>query len=401
MLTRRGFVSEGLKGTAALGMLSLAPPLLSGCAHRVQAHAGLLGSLDDVKGKRSLRAHARRKALLSGSAVHVDKILTDPEYAHVLSEQCDMLVPHVELKWVALRPARDRFNFTQGDALLAFADRNHIKVRGHTLCWHESVPDWIKQPENANDTRQLFVDHIQTVCKHFADRLHSWDVVNEAILPKDGRPDGLRKSFWFEQVGPDYIDLAFRTARAADPHALLTYNDYGVEYDNEEDAGRRKLILELLRGMKQRGVPLDAFGIQSHIKAAQPDSIGKGLSEFMDSIRQMGLQIFLTELDVNEDDIKSDDVALRDAEIAKTYRQFLDVALANPAVKLVLTWDISDRFTWLNDGPTHHRKQPDRPQRALPFDSNYRPKEAFFAMRDAYDARHLTPGHFIHEQEHR
>jgi endo-1,4-beta-xylanase len=88
-----------------------------------------------------------------------------------LSEQCDILVPHVELKWVALRPARDRFNFTEGDALLAFADRNHIKVRGHTLCWHESVPDWIKQPENANDTRQLFVDHIQRVCRHFAGRL--------------------------------------------------------------------------------------------------------------------------------------------------------------------------------------------------------------------------------------
>jgi endo-1,4-beta-xylanase len=298
-------------------------------------------------------------------------------------------VPHVELKWVALRPARNHFNFDAGDALVAFGERNHIKVRGHTLCWHESVPEWIKQPDNAKDARSLFVEHIQTVCRHFAGRMHSWDVVNEAILPKDGRPDGLRKSFWFEQVGPDYIDLAFRTARAADPHALLTYNDYGVEYDSEEDATRRKLILDLLRGMKERGVPIDAVGIQSHIKAAQPYAIGKGLTEYMESIRQMGLQIYLTELDVNEDDIKPDDVAARDAEIAKTYRQFLDVALANPAVKLVLTWDISDRFTWLNNGPTHHRKQPNRPQRALPFDSDYRPKEAFFAMRDAYDARRV------------
>lgn len=389
MLTRRGFVADGLRATAALGALSATSPLLTGCAHRIESHTGLLGSLDDVKGRRSLRAHARKKGLLSGSAVHVDKLATDPEYARLLGEQCDILVPHIELKWVALRPARDRFNFAPGDALLAFADRNHIKVRGHTLCWHESVPGWIKQPEVAKDTRQLFIEHIQTVCKHFAGRMHSWDVVNEAILPKDGRDDGLRKSFWFEQIGPDYIDLAFHTARAADPHALLTYNDYGVEYDNEEDSTRRKQILELLRGMKQRGVPIDAFGIQSHIKAAQPDAIGKGLSEFMESIRMMGLQIYLTELDVNEDDIKSDDVALRDAEIAKTYRQFLDVALANPAVKLVLTWDITDRFTWLNDGPTHHRKQPNRPQRSLPFDRDYRPKEAFFAMRDAYDVRRV------------
>src|SRR5260370_202877 len=159
--------------------------------------------------------------------------------------------------------------------------------------------------------------------------------------------------------------------------------------------------MSIAHGLKRRLVPVDAIGIQVHRKGTLTGSKGKGLSKFMDSIRQMGLQIFLTELDVNEDDIKSDDVALRDAEIAKTYRQFLDVALANPAVKLVLTWDISDRFTWLNDGPTHHRKQPDRPQRALPFDSNYRPKEGFFAMGDTYDARHLTPGHFIHEQEHR
>lgn len=389
MLTRRGFVADGLRATAALGTLSVTSPLLTGCAHRIESHEGLLGSLDDVKGRRSLRAHARKKGLLSGSAVHVDKLATDSEYARLLGEQCDILVPHIELKWVALRPARDRFYFAPGDALLAFADRNHIKVRGHTLCWHESVPGWIKQPEAAKDTRQLFIEHIQTVCKHFAGRMHSWDVVNEAILPKDGRDDGLRKSFWFEQIGPDYIDLAFHTARAADPHALLTYNDYGVEYDNEEDSTRRRQILELLRGMKQRGVPIDAVGIQSHIKAAQPDAIGKGLSEFMESIRMMGLQIYLTELDVNEDDIKSDDVALRDAEIAKTYRQFLDVALANPAVKLVLTWDITDRFTWLNDGPTHHRKQPNRPQRSLPFDRDYRPKEAFFAMRDAYDVRRV------------
>jgi endo-1,4-beta-xylanase len=342
-----------------------------------------------VTGRHSLRSHARKKNLLYGSAVHVDKILSDPDYARLLSEQCNILVPHTELKWRALRPSRDRFDFTQPDALLAFAQRNHIQMRGHTLCWHQSLPDWIQTPENAKDARTIFVDHIKTVCARYSGHMHSWDVVNEAIFPQDGRADGLRKSFWFDQVGPDYIDLAFHTARAADPHALLTYNDYGVEYDNEEDARRRGFVLELLRGMKQRGVPLDAVGIQSHIKAAQPDSIGKGLADYMESIRQMGLKIFLTELDVNEDDIASNDVAVRDAEVAKTYRHFLDLALPNPALKAVLTWEITDRFTWLNDGPTHHRKQPDRPQRCLPFDRDYKPKEAFFATRDAFDARHL------------
>jgi endo-1,4-beta-xylanase len=200
----------------------------------------------------------------------------------------------------------------------------------------------------------------------------------------------MRKSFWYEQVGPDYIELAFRTARAADPHARLTYNDYGVEYESDEDETRRRLILELLRKMQKNNVPLDAVGIQSHIKAAQPFKFGRGLTDYIEAIRQMGLEVYLTELDVNEDDIASNDLAQRDSIIAQTYADYLNVALANPAVKLVLTWDLSDRFTWLNSGPTHHRKQPDRPQRSLPFDRDYRPKEAFFALRDSFDHRAKT-----------
>jgi endo-1,4-beta-xylanase len=86
---------------------------------------------------------------------------------------------------------------------------------------------------------------------------------------------------------------------------------------------------------------------------------------------------------VNEDDVPSNDIASRDAAVAATYRDFLTIALANPAVRIVLTWGISDRRTWLNDGPTHHRKQPNRPQRSLPFDPAYKPTPPFFAMRDS------------------
>jgi endo-1,4-beta-xylanase len=337
-----------------------------------------------------LRAHAHHHGLVFGSAVIIRNVQDDPQFAELIREQCGIVVPTRELKWVAVRPALDRYDFARPDFLLAFAESHKMLMRGHTLCWHQSVPDWIKAPENTANTRQLFIDHITTVCKHYAGRLHSWDVVNEAILPSDGQPGGLRKSFWYEQMGPDYIELAFRTARAADPHARLTYNDYGVEFDTDEDAERRRRILELLRALTQRGVPINAVGIQSHIKAAQPHTFGKGLSNYMESIRQMGLEIYLTELDVNEDDIATNDPAQRDTIIARTYSEFLRVALANPAVKLALTWDLSDRFTWLNGGPTHHRKQPNRPERSLPFDRDYRPKDAFFAMRDSFDQRAVT-----------
>lgn len=340
-----------------------------------------------VAGKASLKAHAERRGLIYGSGVIVRTLSSDRALAQLIVDQCGILVPEGELKWRALRPAEDKFDFTQPDALFAFAAQHHLLVRGHTMAWHNSVPDWLTAAPATLDVRALFVEHIRTVMGRYRGKVQSWDVVNEAILPKDGMPGGLRKSFWYERVGPDYVDLAFRTAREADPKAKLTYNDYGVEYESPEDDERRRVILELLRGMQERKVPLDAVGIQSHIKAASQWKVGKGLADYIEAIRGMGLEVYLTELDVNEDDIVSNEVADRDRVVAETYGDFLKVALANPAVKLVLTWGISDRRTWLNDGPTHHRKQPNRPQRSLPFDPEYRPVPAFFAMRDSFDAR--------------
>ncbi len=333
MGTRREFIANASKeaGAAIAADGALRAPLIA---------ESIPASFRDVAGRRSLNAHAHRHGLVFGSAVVIRNVQNDADFAELIAEQCGIVVPSNELKWVALRPAPDQYDFTRPDFLLGFAKSHGMLMRGHNLCWHESVPAWIREPENSAKARQLFVDHITTVCKHYAGQLHSWDVVNEAILPADGLPGGMRKSFWLEQVGPDYIELAFRTARAADPHAKLAYNDYGVEFERDEDAERRRLILELLRDLKKRDVPIDAVGIQSHVKAAQPYGFGKGLTDYMESIRQMGLEIYLTELDVTEVDLQSDDQAQRDATIAQTYRDYLRVALANGAVKQVLTWDL-------------------------------------------------------------
>ena len=93
----------------------------------------------------------------------------------------------------------------------------------------DQLPKWFPGPINKMNARQAMMTHIRTEMQHFAGRIHSWDVVNEGIEPKDGRPDGLRKAPWLALVGDDYIDLAYKTAREADPKALLTYNDYGIE----------------------------------------------------------------------------------------------------------------------------------------------------------------------------
>jgi endo-1,4-beta-xylanase len=340
-----------------------------------------------VRGRHSLHAHAHKHGLLAGAAVVVHVLQNDLALQRLVTEQYGILVPENELKWRALRPSLNQFDFTESDALFSFAKAHHLQVRGHTLVWHNSVPDWLKNESSQLDLRQLLIDHIHAVVGRYRGCVHSWDVVNEAILPDDAQQDGLRRSFWFERIGPDYIELAFRAAREADPHVRLTYNDYGVEYDNPEESARRASVLALLHRLQQRKVPIDALGIQSHIKAGSPSSIGKGLADYIESARQMGLEVYLTEMDVNEDDLLFDEVSQRDLVIARTYRDYLDVALANPAVKAMLTWGVSDRQTWLNDGPTHHRKQPNRPQRSLPFDREYRPKNAFFAIRDSFDAR--------------
>jgi endo-1,4-beta-xylanase len=387
MITRRGLITKGTMFATALAA-SGNPTILSSSVPRFMfGSAGASEQDKNINGSNSLRKHAQNHNLIFGSAVIVKNLQNDHQYSNIIKKQCGIVVPTRELKWVALRPSREQYDFSASDYLLSFAKHNHMLMRGHTLCWHESVPNWIKAEKDKLCVRRLFIEHITKVCTHYSGKLHSWDVVNEAILPKDNQPGGLRKSFWYEQLGPDYIELAFRTARAADPYAKLTYNDYDVELDNNEHEERRCLILKLLRNLKERNVPLDAVGIQSHIKAAQNSIFGKGLLNYIESIRQLGMEVYLTELDVNEDDISSNDIAQRDALIAKTYKDYLHVALANPAVKLVITWDISDRFTWLNDGPTHHRKQPNRPQRSLPFDNNYHPKEAFFLLRKSFDER--------------
>lgn len=351
------------------------------------APASLPPATQALRGKQSLKEHARKHGLLAGAAVTVRVLQSDPAMAQLISDQYAILVPENELKWRALRPTATTYDFAASDAFFSFAAAHKMQVRGHTLLWHNSVPDWLTANPSSFNVRQLLEDHIHTVMDRYRGRVHSWDVVNEAILPADKQPGGLRNSFWSGAIGPDYIDLAYRTAFAADPHAKLAYNDYGVEYDSDDNATRRRSILALLRGMQERKVPLHAVGIQSHIHAGSPNTIGPGLADYIDSIRSMGLEVYLTELDVNEDDLPYDDVARRDQVVADTYCQFLRVALASPAVKALLTWGVSDRRTWLNDGPTHHLKQPGRPQRSLPFDPEYKPAPAFFAIRDAIDQR--------------
>lgn len=349
----------------------------------------------DVTGRHSLKVHAADARLLFGFAVNAQRLQHDAAYRAVVEEQCSIMVAENAMKWRALRPAIDQFSFTEADALVEFASSRHIRLRGHNLCWHEALPDWFSGQATRENARQLLRDHIRTVVGRYSGRMHSWDVVNEAVEVKDGRPDGLRNSPWLQLVGTDYIEMAFRVARDADPSALLTYNEYGIEQETQDAAMKRAAVLLMLRRLKQRNVPIDAIGIQSHIQARPMYGYGAGVQRFVQDCRDMGMEVFVTELDVNDRTLPAD-VETRDVAVADRYRSYLDLLLPQRNVTAVLTWGVSDAGSWLNNDKTRAR-QDGRPQRSLLLDDRLRAKQAFAAVREAFDARgrggvEATPG---------
>jgi len=229
------------------------------------------------------------------------------------------------------------------------------------------------------------------MCGRYAGRMQSWDVVNEILDSGSDRPDGLRDNAFLKLLGPDYVDLAFRTARQADPKALLVINDYNFEYNTDNNEKKRRILLALLDGMKQRGTPVDAVGIQSHLWLKRRGNFDQnGFANFLKEVSDRGLKIMITELDVIDTSAPSD-IAARDAEVASMYKDYLGVALDNPATKTVITWGLADPDSWISHyGVEDFRRDDGLPPRPLPFDKDLKPKPAYFAIADAFRA---APAH--------
>jgi len=393
-LTRREMLSLGRDVGAGLAVSSLMP--LAGCFHRqhddVVSNTLVIAPGMSPLGDGSLKAHATTANILSGCAVDVHELRSDPHYRALVTDQCSIISPENAMKWDALRPSPDSFEFADADYLVAFAESGDMKIRGHCLVWHQSLPPWFNDAVYKGNARSMLEMHINTVAGRYAGRMHSWDVVNEAINTYDNRPDGLRKSPWLDLIGDDYIEIAFRAARQADPTALLTYNEYGIELDNFESDSKRASVLLLLRRLKARNVPIDALGIQSHLPAESltgPASGYIGLAHFILQVRELGLQVFITEMDVSDAAINGSQRD-RNRAVAGTYNDYLHVVLADTAVKAVLTWGITGRHTWLTKEKP--RLDGSAPQ-PLPFDTAYNALPAFYAIRDAYDGRQNSLAH--------
>ncbi|WP_369928938.1 endo-1,4-beta-xylanase [Xanthomonas sp. NCPPB 2632] len=321
-LDRRRFMTTALRALAIAPLLRVGPAVA-----------------DDAF--RPLRTVAAEHGLSFGFAVDPALLASDSAYQDVVARQAGIVVTENALKWAEVHPAQDRYDFAPADRIATFAATHRQSMRGHTLCWHRALPDWVERSVTPANAESVLTQHIAAVVGRYRGRIVSWDVVNEAIQVDDGKPGGLRNAFWYRMLGPGYLDVAFRAAHRADPDAVLCYNDYGLESDSPSGVRKRGAVLGLLREMKRRDVPVHALGIQSHLRAADAQSFGPGLAAFLRQVRDLGLRVYVTELDVDDSHVTGT-LTERDAIVAGTYKRYLDLVLGTGAVSAVLTWGVWD-----------------------------------------------------------
>jgi len=309
------------------------------------------------------RALADRSDLLIGAAVGADPLRDDARYRNLLAREYNALVPENALKFESVHPEPDRYDFSASDRILSFAESNEMCVRGHTLVWHEQLPDWVEEGRWARDElTEVLRTHIRTVVGRYRGRVHYWDVVNEGISDWWG----LRSTIWMRTIGPEYIQMAFRFAHEADPDALLFYNDYGVEGLGKKSQRMYELISELL----ERGVPIHGVGLQSHLNLSQGIPGREELEANLRRIERLGLQIHLTEVDVGVPEPTTEARLLKQAIL---YQRLMDACLAVRSCRAFVTWGFTDAHSWI---PIYFPGL----GAALPFDSELSRKLSYGAV---------------------
>ena len=381
----------GMTRRNVLGAMAGLP--LAGCAN-----SALLG--DAGLPSPRLDALARQGGRRFGSAVAwnadgTGMSVTNPRYAQLLRAECSVIVPENEMKWQALRPSPDRFDFNAMDAIADWAKANAMELRAHVLLWHrpEWFPNWLNTYDfgtsPASEAERVLVQHIDAVTRRYGAQIKSWDAVNEAI---DHETRGLMQTSLSRAMGSAeaVIDLAFHAARERLPDAQLVYNDY-MSWEPSH-AAHVADVLRLLEGLKARGVPCDALGIQSHIEmfALDPSTdVGihdeAGWRRFLDEVTGMGYRLVVTEFDVKDAALPGS-VTVRDRQVAEYARRYFDV-MFDYADHLddVLAWGLVDAFNWLQYFDKAARAD-GLEIRGAPYDSQYNAKPIRDTLATAFAA---------------
>jgi len=307
----------------------------------------------------TLRAAAKERGIFMGAAIGAGHLTSDETYKQLAMAQYNLATAENACKWNGIQSQQGKFDFASCDSIRDFA-LNTMKgaFRGHNLCWGSYNPSWLKSL-NAAGKRAALVTHIKAVAAHYGSEAFAWDVVNEAVTDDGSASDPLKSTDWYPDV-PDYIDLAFNSARVAfGSKVKLFYNDYSADFENTKS----NRIYEMVKSMKERGVPIDGVGLQMHINAGYShiDSVKQNMQRFAD----LGLEIHITELDISYTSWSSSN----EQKQAQIYANLLQACLDVSACKSFETWGLTDKYTW--KGSDKH---------PLPFDSNYQPKTAVGSM---------------------
>jgi endo-1,4-beta-xylanase len=313
----------------------------------------------------------------------IQRAQTLGEHSKLLNKHFSSVTPGNDLKWDATEPTEGQFTFTEADHLVGYATQHGLKVRGHTLVWHQQTPAWVFKdgdrdleatPEDKALLLNRLENHIRAVAGRYRGKLHAWDVVNEVI--DENQADGLRRSRWFEITGLDYLRTAFRVAREVDPTAKLYINDYNTEFPD-----KRAALHAVVQRLLAEGVPIDGVGHQLHLKISEPPAteVEKTLTQFAG----LGLDQQVTELDVSvyPDDTSSWPTIPPEVldQQGHRYRQLFEVFRKHAALlDSVTLWGLADDDTWLSTFPITRLNAP------LLFDVNLQAKPAYWAVVDPH-----------------
>ena len=293
-----------------------------------------------------------------GTAATWSVLREDPALQAVIERAFDSVTPENDMKMEALQPERGEFRFANADALVEWATARGKRVRGHTLVWHQQTPKWLGEEDwKAADLERELIEHVRTVVGRYRGRVDTWDVVNEPFTDK-GRWRSDVGSPFLDVLGPRYVESSLRAARAADPEAKLFVNEIGAEFDGPKlDA-----LVRMAKDFKERGVPLDGIGLESHLNVENPPD---DLRRTIERLAALDLDVELTELDVAD---PAGDAAAQ----ARVFREAGAACAAVRRCRRVTLWGVSDRDSWLG-----------AEQRGLAFDAELQPKPAWDALTGA------------------
>ncbi len=321
------------------------------------AVVGLTALPSTASAATTLGAAAAEKGRYFGAAVAANH-LGESGYANTLNAEFNSVTPENEMKWDTIESSQNSFNFGNADRIVTHAQGRGMKVRGHTLVWHSQLPGWVGGLATTQ-LRSAMNNHITTVMRHYQGKIHSWDVVNEAF--QDGNSGARRSSPFQDKLGNGFIEEAFRTARAADPAAKLCYNDYNTDGQN----AKSNAVYAMVSDFKNRGVPIDCVGFQSHFNAQSP--VPSDYRANLQRFANLGLDVQITELDIEGSGTAQ----------ANSYRTVTEACLAVSRCTGITVWGIPDMYSWRASGTP------------LLFDNSYNKKPAYQAVLSALGG---TPG---------